>query len=566
MPRARTTLLCTTLLVGGLGLAGLPFTAPIFTTPAAAQQRVEIRSEFRVALEPHGQFERHSRYGEVWRPARVARDWRPYTVGRWVYNDDLGWYWNAAESEADWGWVAFHYGRWVNDQQMGWIWVPGDEWAPAWVNWRRGEGPAVAARGGRQAEDVRYIGWAPLPPDDVVVEYRDNPDVWIFVRARDIVAPRVNTVIIRERRPEILQRTVVVNRTVVVRDRGVIVNPGIAPSFVAAFIGRPVVSYDVRPRVIAGTSRYSNAVEIRADDLRDRRRWQALRKEQPVIRETRTRIEAARDVPQARALEANEQGRLGDRPPRAAQRDGDPRRDRDTSGERSTDERSNGRGERAVTPDDRRGPTAQERPDAPARAGDARNPAAGRETNSSTERSNTERRGATDRAAGDKPAADRPGADRSATDRPTGEKPAAATGRPGSAPGRNEATPGQAQTAPGRAGDTPGQSGAKPPGQVGATPGQSGANPGRSADAPGRERDRGAQREERAQPQRSAPERNERAQPAQREERSNERGGGRGEVTGATPNRSGGERGARDQQPPARPDASEQRGRPRENQ
>ncbi len=229
MPRARTTLLCTTLLVSGLGLASLPFTAPIFTTPAAAQQRVEVRAEFRVALEPHGRFERHSRYGEVWRPARVARDWRPYTVGRWVYNDDLGWYWNADESEADWGWVAFHYGRWVNDNQMGWVWVPGDEWAPAWVNWRRGEGPAVATRGGRNAEEVRYIGWAPLPPDDVIVEYRDNPDVWIFVRARDIVAPRVNTVIIRDRRPEILERTVVVNRTFVGRDRGVIVNPESRP-------------------------------------------------------------------------------------------------------------------------------------------------------------------------------------------------------------------------------------------------------------------------------------------------------------------------------------------------
>jgi hypothetical protein len=44
---------------------------------AALAQGVSISSEFRVALEPYGQFRRHSRWGEVWVPAHVARDWRP---------------------------------------------------------------------------------------------------------------------------------------------------------------------------------------------------------------------------------------------------------------------------------------------------------------------------------------------------------------------------------------------------------------------------------------------------------------------------------------------------------
>ena len=264
---------------------------------------------------------------------------------------------------------------------MGWIWIAGNEWGPAWVNWRRGEGPAVAARGARPSDaDARYIGWAPLAPDDYETDYTANPDVWIFVRARDLVAPRVNTVIIRERRPEFLQRTVIVNRTVVVRDRGVNVNPGIPPAYVATFVDRPIVSYDVRPRVIAGTTRVNNAIEFRTQDLRDTRRMQ---RDRAVIRETRTRIEAVRDIPAPRALETNERGgRLGERPPRAAQapgdqrqggaRQGDPRQgdqlqDR-TTGERSPDQR--GPGQRGA--DQQRDPTAPDRTDdTPGRAGAA---------------------------------------------------------------------------------------------------------------------------------------------------------------------------------------------------
>ena len=73
--------------------------------------------------------------------------------GRWVYTEEWGWYWVSDEEEADWGWVAFHYGRWAHDRRLGWFWVPGDEWAPAWVDWRRGDD---------------YVGWAPLPPDEVM--------------------------------------------------------------------------------------------------------------------------------------------------------------------------------------------------------------------------------------------------------------------------------------------------------------------------------------------------------------------------------------------------------------
>jgi hypothetical protein len=100
--------------------------APSATTALA--QGVSVSSEFRVALEPYGQFRRHSRWGQVWVPAHVARDWRPYTVGGWVYTNDYGWYWNAADEEASWGWIVYHYGRWAWDDDFGWVWVPGREW------------------------------------------------------------------------------------------------------------------------------------------------------------------------------------------------------------------------------------------------------------------------------------------------------------------------------------------------------------------------------------------------------------------------------------------------------
>ena len=143
-------------------------------TPAHAQ----VSAEFQSALEPYGSWQPHPRFGEVWVPYDLPPGWRPYTYGRWVYTEEWGWYWVSDEEEADWGWVAFHYGRWAHDRRLGWFWVPGDEWGPAWVDWRRGDD---------------YVGWAPLPPDEVVYEYDNDPAYWIFLPPRYLVAPRVRT-------------------------------------------------------------------------------------------------------------------------------------------------------------------------------------------------------------------------------------------------------------------------------------------------------------------------------------------------------------------------------------
>jgi uncharacterized protein DUF6600 len=281
-----------------IGLA-LPLSSAVLVTPAAAQVE-SVSVEFRTALEPYGSFRRVARWGEVWVP-NVARDWRPYTVGHWVYSDDYGWYWVSDEAEASWGWVAFHYGRWVWVDDIGWAWVPGREWGPAWVDWRRGD---------------RYVGWAPLPPDEVVVEIRDEPQYWVFCRPNDFLVTNVSTVFI-EPEPMLLRETVVVNETVVIHDRGFAVNPGIEPTFIAASIGRPVPEFEVRPHVLAGTETVPNAIEVRMEDLRRTDFRQNLVR-QTNIRETNNTIRPATNVPQPQPLAPNEHGRLGQNPPRAA--------------------------------------------------------------------------------------------------------------------------------------------------------------------------------------------------------------------------------------------------------
>src|SRR5215813_3279796 len=276
--------------------------APIGGAITPAQAQVSVSVEFRTALEPYGRWERHPRWGEIWIPGNRPPDWRPYTVGHWVYTDDWGWYWIEDEEEAAWGLVTYHYGRWVYDDE--WVWVPAAEWGPGWVQWRR-------------SQDV--VGWAPLPPDNIAVEFRERPDVWVFCRARDFLAPRVAAVVLPAREsPVLIRDTVVVNRTVIVSNRGprFAVNPGIPAAFIAASVGRPLRAFEVRPRVLAGTGRIPGAVELRAQDLRSPQAVRSLRSE---LRESRTEIRPTASIPNPRPLAPNEQGRLGDNPPRAAQ-------------------------------------------------------------------------------------------------------------------------------------------------------------------------------------------------------------------------------------------------------
>ncbi len=129
-----------------------PADSPRLTLLGGVTAHAAVRVDFGFfynELAPYGDWRQLEPYGWVWYPD-VAEDWRPYAFGYWVFTDDYGWTWISTDP---WGSIPFHYGRWFYDEDYGgWAWVPGTEWGPAWVGWRRGGG---------------FIGWAPLPPEVV---------------------------------------------------------------------------------------------------------------------------------------------------------------------------------------------------------------------------------------------------------------------------------------------------------------------------------------------------------------------------------------------------------------
>ena len=152
----------------GAGIAIGCCSAPIVLgalTPAQAQ----ISEDAQIALEQYGVGARIRASATSGCRPGCRRIGGLYAYGRWVYTDDWGWYWVSDDVEANWGWVVYHYGRWAFERGFGWFWVPGDEWAPAWVNWRYGDD---------------YVGWAPLPPDELVGAYEVEPAYWAFVPGR----------------------------------------------------------------------------------------------------------------------------------------------------------------------------------------------------------------------------------------------------------------------------------------------------------------------------------------------------------------------------------------------
>ena len=257
--------------------------------------------------------------------ARLAsiRIWTLGLYGR------LGLVLGSDDVEANWGWVVYHYGRWAFEPGIGWFWVPGEEWAPAWVNWRYGD---------------EYVGWAPLPPDELIETY-ESPARLLGVRARALHGGTAAAHIHRARvsthghfahdprRQPYRSRA----------RRAAGVNPGISPAFVARVSGAPVATYRVRPRVFASTQGVSGAVQVRREELRGGPGGPGGRRGpggpggpggRPgagaggsgaggpgaiSIQRTTTVIQPGAAVTPPQPLGKNEPGRLGTHPPRAAQ-------------------------------------------------------------------------------------------------------------------------------------------------------------------------------------------------------------------------------------------------------
>jgi hypothetical protein len=208
-------------------MAPVPAPQPVYT-PAPVQ--VTYQSYYD-ELSPYGQWVNNPRYGNVWVPA-AGPDFMPYSSeGHWVYTL-YGWTW---VSNYSWGWLTFHYGRWDFDNYIGWFWVPGNEWAPAWVSWRSGNG---------------YYGWAPLPPDYGGVSETNTYDIpherYVFVQNRYIADPNVHSYYVpREQSVTYVTNTTLVNRTYHDNDRGTTHFAGPPKEEVERFSGAPVKEFAV---------------------------------------------------------------------------------------------------------------------------------------------------------------------------------------------------------------------------------------------------------------------------------------------------------------------------------
>ncbi len=181
--------------------AALGVAAWLLPREATAQEGSVSYQQFYDDLSPYGVWVEYPNYGYVWIPNGVS-GFSPYaTAGHWVLTDD-GWTW---VSDYPWGWAAFHYGRWDYDNGYGWFWVPGDEWGPAWVSWRRSPG---------------YYGWAPLRPGVSISVtfgggYHERNESWIFVREGDITRSDISRHYINRDR----NVTIINNSTVIINTR-----------------------------------------------------------------------------------------------------------------------------------------------------------------------------------------------------------------------------------------------------------------------------------------------------------------------------------------------------------
>ncbi len=202
-------------------------------------QRVSRVEQFYKPLDQYGDWIQTDDYGYVFRPEVASRrDWRPYTDGHWIHTGH-GWTWQSNE---EFGWATYHYGRWARVAGTGWVWVPGREWGPGWVSWRRGK------------EDC---GWAPLPPESrgrhsftatVDRDYDIGPAAYVFIALSNFGARSYAPVV---ERPE--QNVTIINKTVNVTNitynntdnRTVVYNGGPSLDVVRARSKQPVENVQV---------------------------------------------------------------------------------------------------------------------------------------------------------------------------------------------------------------------------------------------------------------------------------------------------------------------------------
>ena len=89
------------------------------------------------------------------------------------------------------------------------MWIPGNEWAPAWVSWRR---------------SPEYYGWAPLGPSVSISAsagggYNPPAHYWCFVPHQYVTSPHVNNYYVSEQ-----QNVTIINNTTVIHNTTIVNN------------------------------------------------------------------------------------------------------------------------------------------------------------------------------------------------------------------------------------------------------------------------------------------------------------------------------------------------------
>jgi hypothetical protein len=145
---------------------------------------------------------------------------------------------------------------------IGWVWVPGSQWAPAWVSWRKSSD---------------YVGWAPLPPEarfdqrTGIHNWADNyyeigPDQYCFVASREFGAPRVEqTLLPAERNVTIVNQTT--NVTNITYNNTTIVNEGPNYDEVRSISREPVQRYRLERNANVDLSSGAPRSEMRGETV-----------------------------------------------------------------------------------------------------------------------------------------------------------------------------------------------------------------------------------------------------------------------------------------------------------
>lgn len=216
----------------GRGLVAILFA---FVVVVNTQQEAKAQNQyvdfdvFYNELSPYGNWYNDQEYGYVWQPNNINNFQPYYTNGYWVMTE----YGNTWVSNYSWGWAPFHYGRWMMSG-IGWVWIPGNQWGPAWVDWRQGNG---------------YYGWAPMGPQinmNINIGRWNTPANWfVFVQQGNIYNRGFHTWHRPNNYMNIYNNTIIVNNYYNDRNNRPMYNSGPARHDIRRHTNRDVPVYNI---------------------------------------------------------------------------------------------------------------------------------------------------------------------------------------------------------------------------------------------------------------------------------------------------------------------------------